>query len=1085
MEPATTVAAAAETFGQLRNDFAQLPGFIACVDSLQKNESATFDSVWGSSCALLAAALATKFDSVLLVTGNTKSQDRLIDDLATFHPGRIERFPSCAFSSELSAAVDLEYGDRLRLVKSLAAGEANPMIVASVPALLQPTPSREAIESNSRRMAVGDRVDIESFTEWLLEHKFHPTSAVELPGEFSSRGGIIDVFPPDLSSPVRIELFDDEIESLRHFDPATQRSISDLKQFEVTVLTQASDLDDAAGHFLDYLPTDAVIVLVEPDSLAEHADQFAQRTTGTVRLYPWDDTRQQMAGHRVATASALTSGHLGAAWQLPVESVERFAGDIGEVRTQVERLAHEAAGGPMDVHVVASVAGELPRVKEILSTTASHGNGRLHYHVGCVHEGFRVRDLNQVIVGCDQIFGRTDLRRKGRRRLGKAIDSFLDLRDGDLIVHLSHGIGRFRGLKMLDKEGQRTEHLELEFFGGTRIYVPASKIDLVQKYIGGTKRRPVLAKIGNVSWAKQKKAVQAAVEDLASEMIELEAKRAGRVGIKFNRDTVWQEEFEQSFPFRETDDQLTAIQAIKDDMMSTQPMDRLLCGDVGFGKTEVAMRAAFKAVENGYQVGVLVPTTILAEQHWKNFRQRMAEFPLEIVKLSRFCSTAEMKTNLAKIKSGEADIAIGTHRLVSKDVQFQNLGLVVIDEEQRFGVGHKERLKNLRSMVDVLTMSATPIPRTLHMSLVGVRDISNLETAPEDRRPVTTKVTRSNDEIIRTGIMRELARGGQVFFVHNRVKDILLVKEKIQRLVPDASIRIGHGQMDETELEDVMTAFIAGDFDVLVATTIVESGLDIPNANTIFIDEADRYGLSDLHQLRGRVGRYKHKAYCNLLISPHKHLNPTAAKRLQAIETFSQMGAGFQISMRDLEIRGAGNLLGTQQSGHIATVGYEMYCQLLEKAVRHLKHMPARLSIHVDIDLPVEAYLPDEYIEDRRQKIDMYRRLTRLENFDQVAELSDEMRDRFGPLPPPVKRLLNVSRLKLEASLWQITAIHLMDDKYLAFDFADRKRFETLSKARPMVRIIDEHRALVTLKSTAIAPNKLISLVKSLLQPPK
>ena len=764
------------------------------------------------------------------------------------------------------------------------------------------------------------------------------------------------------------------------------------------------------------------------------------------------------------------------------DTVEQFSGDIGDLKLQVDRLARDPSGEEYEIFVMARVEGEIPRVREILSSTAAAASGRLQIGLGCVHQGFRDRESYQIVIGCDQMFHRTELRRRGRRRLSKAIDSFLDLREGDLIVHLSHGIGRFRGLEMLDKDGQRTEHLGLEFHGGTKIYVPATKIDLVQKYIGGSKTRPTLAKIGGKSWAKQKASVESAIEDLASEMIELQAKRDGRPGIAFSPDTEWQSEFEHSFPYRETPDQLTAIEAIKQDMQRAQPMDRLLCGDVGFGKTEVAMRAAFKAVENGYQVGVLVPTTILAEQHYKNFKERMGEFPLDIVKLSRFCTTQELKENVERLQKGSVDIVIGTHRLVSKDVKFFNLGLVIIDEEQRFGVEHKERLKSIRSSVDVLTMSATPIPRTLHMSLVGVRDISNLETPPDDRSAVATKVLRFNNETIRMGILRELNRGGQVFFVHNRVNDIHLIQQKLESLIPEATFRFGHGQMNETELEEVMTDFIAGKFDVLIATTIIESGLDIPNANTIFINDADRYGLSDLHQLRGRVGRYKHKAYCYLLIEPHKHLNPTAARRLQAIETFSDMGAGFAISMRDLEIRGAGNLLGTQQSGHIATIGYELYCQLLENAVRHLKHMPAKLSIHVEVDLPVAAFLPDSYVIDRRQKIDLYRRLTRLERFDQIEELRSELLDRFGKIPPPVRRLLTLSELKLEAAVYQILSIS-MEDKYLTFKFQDRNRFSQLSKTRPIIRIIDDQTAMVTLKEGKIAPTKMLALVKSLLQP--
>ena len=1054
--------------------------FLACVDSLQSGQPATFESVWGSSCAVLLSALSDHFDNLLVVTADGKTQDRLLDDLPTFYDGASDRLPACITNNESNVTVDLEYGDRLRLIKSLTNGDASPVIVASVASLLQPLPSKTEVAGQSRTITVGQTLDVEAFVTWLTEQGFHHTSAVELPGEFSNRGGILDVFAPDWGGPIRIELFDDEVESLRQFDSGTQLSLADVAQVEITVLDSSTTRD---GTFADYLPEGTVVVFLQPDTLAEHAQRYRERSPDSETIFTWDEVRKSLAPFAMATAAQMSAGYAGERYDLPVESVEKFSGDVGEVKLQVERLARDAGGREFEVFVLASVKGEIERVTEILKPTGAASEQRLHIGVGCVHEGFRFRNSGQVIVGCDQVFHRTDLRRKGRRRLGKAIDSFMDLRVGDLIVHLAHGIGRFRGLKMLEKDAQLTEHLELEFYGGTKLYVPAAKIDLVQKYIGGTKRQPVLAKIGNKNWAKQKNAVQDAITDLAADMIELQAKREMQPGMACGPDTAWQHAFEHSFPYHETPDQLTAIEAIKDDMERERPMDRLLCGDVGFGKTEVAMRAAFKAVENGFQVGVLVPTTVLAEQHYKSFKERMGEFPVEIGKLSRFCSTAEMKETLAGMKAGSVDIAIGTHRIVSKDVEFKNLGLVIIDEEQRFGVQHKERLKGLRSSVDVLTLSATPIPRTLHMSLVGVRDISNLETPPEDRTPVQTKVSRYNNELIKTAVLRELNRGGQIFFVHNRVKDIHLVKQRLNELVPEASIRIGHGQMPMEELEEVMTDFIAGDFDILLATTIVESGLDIPNANTIFIDEAENYGLSDLHQLRGRVGRYKHKAYCYLLIAPNKHLNPTAAKRLQAIETFSQMGAGFAISMRDLEIRGAGNLLGTQQSGHIATIGYELYCQLLEKAVRKIKHMPAKLSIHVEVDLPIAAYLPDDYVSDRRQKIDMYRRLTRLEKFTQIEELGKELVDRFGPLPDPAKRLLTLSEVKLEAATWQVSSIYLQN-KYLGFRFKDRSRMAQLSKARPMIRMIDDQTALVTLKSTKISPEKMLSLVKSLLQPP-
>jgi transcription-repair coupling factor (superfamily II helicase) len=626
------------------------------------------------------------------------------------------------------------------------------------------------------------------------------------------------------------------------------------------------------------------------------------------------------------------------------------------------------------------------------------------------------------------------------------------------------------------------EHLEIEFHGGTKIYVPASKIDLVQKYVGGAKTRPMLARIGGKAWLRQKKAAEAAVTDLAAEMLELQASRASRPGIAFGRDTQWQREFDASFPYDETPDQLTALESIKLDMERPRPMDRLLCGDVGFGKTEVAMRAAFKAVENGYQVAVLVPTTILAEQHHNTFGERMVEFPFEIAKLSRFCTTTEQRSVIDGLSNGRIDIVVGTHRLASSDVKFYNLGLLVIDEEQRFGVEVKERLKTLRASVDVLTMSATPIPRTLHMSLVGVRDISNLETPPEDRIAIETHVTRFDAELIRHAVMRELSRGGQIFFVHNRVNDIELLAQRLRYIVPEARLQIGHGQMPETELERVMVDFVAHRFDLLLATTIVESGLDIPNANTIFIDEADRYGLADLHQLRGRVGRYKHRAYCYLLIDPHKHVTPNASKRLRAIEEFSDMGAGFAIAMRDLEIRGAGNLLGTQQSGHIAAVGYELYCQLLETAVRKLKQMPPKLSLDVDIDLPGEAYLPPDYVDDMRLKIDLYRRLARVASIDQLNEFRAELADRFGPPPEPVRRMIELAELKIDAAVWQIGAVFI-EDRYLVLRYSHRGRAEQLSKlCGGKLRVVDDHSAYLTLSKQLADPDSIIRLAKSVLR---
>ena len=689
-----------------------------------------------------------------------------------------------------------------------------------------------------------------------------------------------------------------------------------------------------------------------------------------------------------------------------------------------------------------------------------------------------------LVLSGAELFGRARVRRLPRRHAGKAIDSFLDLREGDLVVHLAHGIGRYRGLELLKKEGQVEEHLTIEFHGGAKVYVPATRIELVQKYVGGRKAKPRLATIGGKSWLRQKAAAERAVQDIAVEMLELHAEREAQPGIALAEDTEWQLEFDASFPYHETPDQLVAVEAIKTDLASARPMDRLLCGDVGYGKTELAMRAAFKAVDNGLQVAVLVPTTILAEQHYRTFRERMAEFPFAISKLSRFATAAEQREVIQGLKAGSVDIVIGTHRLASKDVKFQNLGLLVIDEEQRFGVELKDRLKGLRTSVNVLTLSATPIPRTLHMALTGLRGISNLETPPEDRQAVETRVTRWDQDLIRRAILRELSRDGQVYFVHNRVHDIEAVAEKLQFLVPEARIGIGHGQMHEHDLEQVMLDFVAHRFDVLLATTIIESGLDIPNANTMFIDDANHYGLAELHQLRGRVGRYRHRAYCYLLVDPAKSLTPDAARRLRAIEEFSQMGAGFGIAMRDLEIRGAGNLLGTQQSGHIATVGYELYCQLLETAVRRLRNLPPKLDADVVIELPGEAYLPRDYVPDLRSKIDLYRRLARAFSDADLEGIEQELVDRFGAPPPAVARLLELVRLKHDAIVWQLQSIHI-EPPYLVFGYGDRQRAEQLVRARQgQLRLVDEESIYFTLPATVRDnPDAILATARSLLQP--
>ncbi|MEO8493954.1 MAG: transcription-repair coupling factor, partial [Planctomycetota bacterium] len=1056
--------------------------FAEAVESLRAGSGATFDGVWGSSSALLAAALRDQSGGPLvLISAKPADADLLADDLQLFTGCPPLRFPAWETEAAERVIQDERFGERLRTLKYLlhdlpaAAKETPaPILVTSIQSLLQPTPSRDLIERSSRILRSGKQLDIEAFKRWLVEQRFHNTSAVELPGEFSMRGGIIDLFAPDWQQPVRIELFDDEIESIRRFDITTQRSLEALDEVEITVIQPTSQ---SMAHLADYLPSSTWCLLVEPEQIDEQGKHYLSRVEHPAEFHSIEAVQASLQRFAVATASSLARGATGVRCVLPIESVERFSGDIKRVRDELDRSASDC-----QAFVITPTEAESERLRELLGDTSVAKEQRLHFAVGQLSKGFRLVSDGVLLISAVEMFHRGEVRRVARRRLGKAIDSFHDLRPGDLVVHLSHGIGRYRGIELIDKQGQLEEHLQIEFRDRAKLYVPAAKIDLIQKYIGGTKSRPTLAKLGGATWLKQKKAAEAAVMDMAVEMLELQAMRRSRPGIAFAPDGEWQREFDSSFPYEETRDQLLAIDDIKGDMEATRPMDRLLCGDVGFGKTEMAMRAAFKAVDNGYQVAVLVPTTILAEQHYHTFSERMGEFPFDIGRLSRFCSTTEEREIVEGLKSGRVDIVIGTHRLASKDVQFHNLGLVIIDEEQRFGVEVKERLKSLRSTVDILTMTATPIPRTLHMSLVGVRDISNLESPPQDRIAVETRVTRFSNELIRHAVMRELNRGGQIYFVHNRVQDIEVVAKKLRQIVPEASIRIGHGQMHEVELEQVMVDFVAGRFDLLLATTIVESGLDIPAANTIFIDEADRYGLADLHQLRGRVGRYKHQAYCYLLIDPHKNVTPNAAKRLRAIEEYSEMGAGFALAMRDLEIRGTGNLLGMQQSGHIAAVGYEFYCELLEGAVRSLKHLPRKLSVDVDIELPTAAYIPDDYVPDIRLKIDLYRRLRRAASYDDLVEFRAELVDRFGKLPPQVERMLELSEMRLLATVWQIVSITI-EDQYLVFGYADRQRIEQLVRVyRGPLRIADQKSAYLKVPQAATDRNAFLETAKSVLR---
>ncbi len=1092
---------------------ARMEGFPAVLSALHQRRSAVVDGAWGSSAALATAVVAQETPRTLLVVlAHPRDLDGWSGDLASFAGIEPVVFPAWDdFRNDASLSVDEVANQRLRLLKQLESCEPPRLVLTTLQALIQPVPDRTQLATTRRRLQTAQSADMEELASWLIERGYRHTEAVELPGEFSRRGGILDVFSPDAEAPYRLEFFGDEIESIRQFSPQTQRSLGQLDEADITGLlpTHSAKANGGShapghGHLCDYLPEDAWTVLVEVEELREQGKHYLERVAEITGLFSVEGVFQQLLRFPNVTVSTLPSPSVEATCHLRVESVERFSGEVGKVRDELDAVAaHDV------VLIACHNEGECKRLSEVLSSGQLAQSDRLRLVTGRVRAGFRLIEgigsngsaRSLIVLGGQELFHREEVRQvQPRRRLeSRAIDSFLDLAEGDLVVHVGHGIARYRGMQLIEKEPSRDrkgagtkhaeEHLILEFAAGVRVYVPASKIDLVQKYVGGAKTEPELSKFGGTSWQNRKARVQEAVMDLASDMIQLQALREAEPGTASPSDSEWQAEFEASFPYQETPDQLTSMAEIKNDMQRPRPMDRLLCGDVGYGKTELAIRAAFKTIDNGRQVAVLVPTTVLAEQHYRTFSQRLAEYPFTVECLSRFRSSGEQKRIVERLKTGGIDVIIGTHRLVSADVQFKDLGLVIIDEEQRFGVEHKERLKHLRQKVDVLTMTATPIPRTLHLSLLGIRDISNLETPPPDRLAIETRIARFDKQLIRHAVLRELNRDGQVYFVHNRVHNIEEISSRLEQIVPEARIAIVHGQMAADELEQGMLRFVRREADILVATTIIESGLDIPNANTIFINQADNYGLADLHQLRGRVGRYKHRAYAYLLLDSDRTVTPNAVRRLKAIEEFTELGAGFKIALRDLEIRGAGNILGTQQSGHIAAVGYELYCQLLDNAVRTLKQQPLRTPLGVSIDLPWTAYLPRDYVQGQRQRIEVYRRLARVRRLDRLNDFRQEMRDRFGTPPEPAEWLLRLAELRLLAAQWKIASIHLEKSAEVGssavdvvFGYRNPRRIQELAaRSEARVRVVDDSSAYFRLTSAELEPLALYGTLKRLL----
>ncbi len=1072
------------TLKDLTRQIQRAPGFPEILAALKNGRSATIDGAWGSASALVAAALGLHAPSTLVIAiAHVGDVDDFREDVATFAGISPEVFPAWEKPPRERTPDDEVFGKRLRVLKRLAGPEPPRLVVAPFQAMLQPVPSREALAGMSRLVGLGESVPIEELMRWLQDRGMSRVEVVEVSGEFSLRGGILDVFPIDASDPVRIEFFGDEVESIRPFDVASQRSLDRWNSVSLTAGPAVDEIDPTHfGHPADFFPESTWVLLLEPNDLREEGRQYLGRLPDLSGLFTVEQGFERLIRLPTIAVSTLAADSLETTCHLRVESVERFSGDLARVKEELE----SASAGDR-VLIACHNPAEIERLTEVFSDTELARSRRLTLTLGRIRSGFHLIDARTLVIGDHELFARAEVRRTVTRRRyeSRAIDSFLDLNEGDLVVHVNHGIARYRGLQLLTRSDDHDEEtMVLEFAEGTKLYVPVAKIDLVQKYVGGGKAEPPLSKIGSSAWEKRKKRVAEAVVDLAQELIDIQARRNNQPGFAYPaEDSHWMAEFEAAFPYEETPDQLAAIEAVKGDMVKTRPMDRLICGDVGYGKTEVAIRAAFKAVDAGKQVAVLVPTTILAEQHQRSFAGRMAEFPFVVEAVNRFRPRAEIRDVLKRTAAGAVDILIGTHRILQKDVKFKDLGLVIIDEEQRFGVEDKEWLKTFRATVDVLTLSATPIPRTLHMSLLGIRDISNLETPPPDRKAIETRVLRFDEETIRRAIVRELNRDGQIYFVHNRVFDIESVANKVQSIAPEARICIGHGQMSGEQLERTMLAFLRKEYDILVATTIIESGLDIPNVNTIFINEADKYGLADLHQLRGRVGRYKHRAYAYLMLESDRPVTPNATKRLKAIEEFTELGAGFKIALRDLEIRGAGNILGAEQSGHIESVGYELYCSLLESAARTLTNQPERPIFDCSVELGWRAYLPKDYVPAARVKLELYRRLARLRTIKHLEDFRQELVDRFGPLPRPAENLVSEAEIRIMAGAWKLERIHVETGQYVVLTYRDPSRIEALARRhRGQVRIVDPKRAYVPLGEDPVKPREIAGRVRDLLR---
>ena len=1066
--------------------------------------------VSGSARSMLVSIVQQSVERpVLLITHQLVHAQELYDDLVEFiGEENVHLYPvNELIASEIAVASPELRSQRIDALTQWSKRK-NGILVAPIAAVKRILPPPDYWEKYQLPFTVGEEINIENYLTSFVDMGYERVSMVTTPGEFSVRGGIIDIYPITEEHPIRVELFDNEVDSIRYFDADTQRSLtkeqsvivqpaSELLLTEEDLLSAANRLEDGLqdtlskmknsekkellietieydvdrlknferfqemykyiGYFyekpaslLDYLPQDGIILLDEMNRIhetavnldKEEAEWYSSLLEAGKMIqkgkfsYDWESVWSRM--HQPRLYMSVFLRHIPNTnpqniVNLSSRPMQEFHGQMHLFKNELKRWEK----GGFSVIVFAPSEQRAEKIHsifqdyEIEAEVAKKLNLPVQKPaivVGQLSSGIELPMHKLVIITENELFKKRIKRQRKRQKISNAerIKSYQELKVGDYVVHTNHGVGKYLGIETLEINGLHKDFMLIRYSGDDKLYVPIDQIDLVQKYVGSEGKEPKLYKLGGTEWAKVKRKVQSSVEDIADDLIKLYAERETRKGFAFSKDTEMQREFEASFPYQETEDQLRCIAEIKEDMEKDRPMDRLLCGDVGYGKTEVAIRAAFKAVMDGKQVAILVPTTILAQQHYDTIRERFQDYPIEIGLLSRFRTRKQQPETIKGIKKGTVDVVIGPHRLLSKDVELYDLGLLVVDEEQRFGVKHKEKIKQMKTNVDVLTLTATPIPRTLHMSLLGVRDLSVIETPPENRFPIQTYVMEYNPIVVREAIEREMGRGGQVFFLHNRVESIDKVARDVGMLVPDARIAIAHGRMSETELENVIVSFLEGEFDVLVSTTIIETGVDIPNVNTLIVTNADHMGLSQLYQLRGRVGRSNRVAYAYFTYHKDKVLTEVAEKRLQAIKEFTELGSGFKIAMRDLSIRGAGNLLGAQQHGFIDSVGFDMYSQMLKEAIEKRKagkEITEIAPFEPELTLNLDAYIPDEYIKDEKQKIEIYKQFRSIDTEEDIEELKEELIDRFGDYPKEVDNLITVSSLKMYAKRERVESI--------------------------------------------------------------